>query len=1808
GSADATLTASGDASKNTGALYNYNGCIGMLASGSFDGAIAVSFATTGKSNIVVKYDACTIRNNGGTSNRINELILQYRVGTTGNFTNCYGTEYRNNTTVQTGAVTTPQNQLTRSILLPSACDNQPYVQVRWISRDHSQLAGSRESLAIDNVVIDGATIAHFYLNPLNSTACDAVTSWGSNPDGSGTNPANFTTDYQVFHIQNSATATATAAWTVSGKGSKIIIGDGTTATKFTVPAAGAFTGLADISANSTFEINNASTLPTYGSVLGTFGTNCTIIYGNSGSLSVPDRDYTSNNLVFNNTGTKTWSPSGNRSLSGDLSVTNGATLSMGNGIVISVGGNVLVDATSTVGCASSSNRLSGTASKSFTMNGTLRVTSNETQTASATSPMQYQYNGYGTYALGSSSWVSFRNPTTSAITQGIDGFSGITFANIEMWNGTAVTVSWVLKNDITVTGNIVFPRTSTGATSFSLGAYNLKLAGKFALTGGPNSNTYLGGRTFNGATGTITLNGSSAQQTLGGGDLFGTLNNLTIDNAAGITLDSSIVVNGTLSLVNGSLALGVNPGTSTPNTLTYGASSTLKYASTTASQVTTDLEFPATNGPKNLTIANKNGVTLHAARTIAGVLNCSSGLLTTDNVKILTLSSTATSAVGTSSDTSYVNGPIERTLPASLASGNAYTFPVGKSAYTPFELVNPTTTSGGTVVIRAEVIDGDCGGSAGTNLSNLNTNRYWTASFTSGNGNFTNTKIKLTDAGLRPTTGIGQSSDVSGDYNSLGGTFTGSNVVSAMTTTTLGYFSTGDKTDMGRLYAGTYSVGSGNWPNLQAVVDTLSSEFLAGNVVFELNSSYTGTETAPLVLYPFADEGHNYTVTIRPASGVTGKTISGTSAVALFDFNGVDNMIIDGRAGGSGSSKDLTVANSGGPVVRYIKDATNNTLKYLTISASNGVASSGALLFSTGTTTGNDNNTVDNCDINCNGTYAKGVFSSGSSSTIDNGNNSITNCNIYDWYTTDANGGACAGVYLGNYNNAWTITNNNFYYKTARTAVIKNTYYGVYISTATGNNFTVNNNYVGGNGPAGGDGNFVLNGPYENKIWAIALSTVGTTTPSNIQGNTVSKFDLTTTPQSSGSTSSLFYGIYMSDGSANIGTTADNLIGSLTSNDAIKITMTNSPNTSYIDGIRLGNTSSNDVLNIGSQSNKNIIGGITVTHADTSSILYSDTTSNTYVDGMRLGVSPGYTNFSVQNNIIGGTVANSIRVLYMKGIMNGIYETSGMYGTTQIRNNTIQNLTHNGLGYTSVLRGIWAPTNNNTITGNTIHDLNYAGTNTKSGSDAGLYGILLNTTAQNQLVNTNTIYNVNSTNTTVLQYIYGIYYSGPTTGGTNSISGNKIYNLNTDNTNVSASYVRGIVLNAGINLTVANNMIALGDTIKANQLVAGIDKAGADASFYYNTISLTGTQASGSSNSYGWRRTSDNADIVKNNIIVNLRNNGGSSTGKHYAFRTFHLSTLTSDYNDFYVDPANTFGYIAQYYPIASGSTAVDCQTLASWQAASALDAHTSNAAVNFTSTNDLHLAGASIGSFSLQGAVVPVTTDFDGDTRSSVVPYMGCDEQTEKLYSQLDMKTVLQFYYDGATGMMSRDTVCAVLKTVDTYVTVDSAQAFIDSVTGAGTYIFKKANPSGSYYLTVRHRTSIETASANPVTFTNKALTYDFSDAQEEAYGNNLALVGDKYCIYGGDCDQSGGVDFSDMLLIDNDSFNYNTGYIITDVNGDGGADFNDMICVDNSSYVYVSSSLPLPPPSKRVKHVHVRPATNQQVKKADSQKSNNQ
>lgn len=140
-------------------------------------------------------------------------------------------------------------------------------------------------------------------------------------------------------------------------------------------------------------------------------------------------------------------------------------------------------------------------------------------------------------------------------------------------------------------------------------------------------------------------------------------------------------------------------------------------------------------------------------------------------------------------------------------------------------------------------------------------------------------------------------------------------------------------------------------------------------------------------------------------------------------------------------------------------------------------------------------------------------------------------------------------------------------------------------------------------------------------------------------------------------------------------------------------------------------------------------------------------------------------------------------------------------------------------------------------------------------------------------------------------------------------------------------------------------------------------------------------------------------------------------------------------------------------------------------------------------------------------------------------------------------------------------------------YSIVDSAKAFSGSVSW---YVFNNAS-SGSYYIMADQRNSINTWSKFPQSFTTGSLiSYDFTSASTQAFGNNLVLKEGSYCFYSGDVNKDNAINLTDVLQVYNSSVAFQSGYVVNDVNGDSIVDLADILITYNNSTNFVQERRP--------------------------------
>jgi parallel beta-helix repeat protein len=234
------------------------------------------------------------------------------------------------------------------------------------------------------------------------------------------------------------------------------------------------------------------------------------------------------------------------------------------------------------------------------------------------------------------------------------------------------------------------------------------------------------------------------------------------------------------------------------------------------------------------------------------------------------------------------------------------------------------------------------------------------------------------------------------------------------------------------------------------------------------------------------------------------------------------------------------------------------------------------------------------------------------------------------------------------------------------------------------------------------------------------------------------------------------------------------------------------------------------------------------------------------------------------------------------------------------------------------------------------------------------------------------------------------YYSGTDSSTFNRFIGNTISNVqfaghygiylrNATDCQVLRNWINGnywgIFDYRGKRILIADNMIS-------NTGYHGIrEYFGTDNSFYYNSVYTTSPVGTGTRAAL-YLGYSVNT-VVKNNILYQGAA-GGPTTAKYAIILTpYPMYATVSDYNDLYAPNVNV------------GLYEVARQTLANWQAATGLDAHSISHDPNFVSIaipGDLHINEPS----PVIGAGTPiagVTDDFDGNARDPVTPDIGADE-----------------------------------------------------------------------------------------------------------------------------------------------------------------------------------------------------------------------
>ncbi len=439
-------------------------------------------------------------------------------------------------------------------------------------------------------------------------------------------------------------------------------------------------------------------------------------------------------------------------------------------------------------------------------------------------------------------------------------------------------------------------------------------------------------------------------------------------------------------------------------------------------------------------------------------------------------------------------------------------------------------------------------------------------------------------------------------------------------------------------------------------------------------------------------------------------------------------------------------------------------------------------------------------------------------------------------------------------------------------------------------------------------------------------------------------------------------------------------------------------------------------------------------------------------------------------------------------------------------------------------------------------------------------------------------------------------------GGTINCNANNVHNLTNTTAGNTYTFIGIISIPQPITtgstsyvINFVNNCVTLMDNNLASGFIYGLFPATNGTSpactqnVYNNTCRLGGTGLVTATNAvFDCLPISVVAagSTVKsyNNVCSYERSaNNTTSFGIAYDLTSYPAPgvTLNSDYNNGNAY-ANTFGWDGGYGNFVYQNAGIEQYKDSTCSVS--IEQHTSFDSLLFAGTNSCVLATGTVGGNmnGKTGLSPAVTTDIFGTARNATYPYRGAYEgpalKVFTLTAALEGKSsgigsanppVNLVLYQGCVGKAT----CYVELNIGTN---SGVATFGDAITNGG----------GGYQLAVRSINHLRTwSSSSSVVFTAGTGSYNFTDLITKAFGSNQAGSSAPFSFYGGDINQDGTIDITDLGLIDNDAFNFLSGCrISTDVNSDGTVDVTDGAITDNNVSNFVSEVSPCPAPTSVV------------------------
>ena len=682
-------------------------------------------------------------------------------------------------------------------------------------------------------------------------------------------------------------------------------------------------------------------------------------------------------------------------------------------------------------------------------------------------------------------------------------------------------------------------------------------------------------------------------------------------------------------------------------------------------------------------------------------------------------------------------------------------------------------------------------------------------------------------------------------------------------------------------------VGTGQYyPTLKSAFDDINAGNLTGAIELQITSNTTSPTDAILNAAGAGFASYS-TIKIYPTSP---GLIVNENIVLL----GADNLTIDGRVNQLGSARDMTITgkNATGTILLTL-GANNNKFQYLHLITGN----AWAVLFGNDFYDGNHFNKISNCLLeHANRNMVKVALIE--STQYDNGvynhhdsliNNEFKNFFCYDQVAYPPYTKAAA-IWIKHLNYAWHIEGNSFYDEGfTQNTNTRCSPAAIRISAPALVNFQASKivgNYIGGSQANCGGAPLSATSNTIAELQLVGIDAESGNDSLIIKDNVITNIALNNNKSINGPLYSHeitfgFIGISCHNGNIVV---RNNTIGSTNLNSQIVNNVTNGADT--MAGIIMGTTSA---INVNTLVESNTIGGLT-----------STATANNVcsIFGIYRRVGSGYA--QIINNTI-GSISNPDNI-HAESTTTGTQNVRGVIITAgdscKIWNNTISHMTNMSTNAAiTTISGIWVVSGvKNFNQWNAVLNLKGNGTLPYPTGNS-IVGIIATGTS-NSKCNNNRVENISNINTGALN----LSAIGISVVNIDTLSKNYVSNISTNSTGPGSTAI-GIT---GFIPSIHNNIVNMGTT---SRRAYGLSETG--LRMLYNTIIINGDNSNYESAAYV-SGTSNNY-VIKNNILINNKQNSSGTSSRHFAIIQNHaISSPDCNYNDYYVFNPTNGGAIAK--------------------------------------------------------------------------------------------------------------------------------------------------------------------------------------------------------------------------------------------------------------------------------------------------------